>query len=84
VGGGGGKPIPRASNSCPDSGKFYGYCILKTLLIQEISYVPIKRLNLKMGIYILSVQSKKLAVLGLNLFFIFRKKIVPESSHFFD
>ncbi len=36
-------PIPRASKSCPDSDKFYSKHILKTFLIQEISYTLIER-----------------------------------------
>ena len=33
----------RPQNLCPDSDKFYGCPILKSLLIQDISYTPIER-----------------------------------------
>ncbi len=63
---------------------------MRTSLIQDISYTPVERKHLKMGIYILLFQSikKKLAVLGFNSFFLFfllKLKITfnPKTASFF-
>ncbi len=53
--------------------RFLSYHILRTFSIQDISYTPIERKHLKMGIYILLFQSiqKKTSCLGVWCFFCF-------------
>ncbi len=75
---------------CPDSDKFYGDHILKSMLIQEISFIPIERwyFEIVSTHFQFSQSEKKLAVLGLNVILISvkktkNKKLNPKTADFF-